>query len=486
MDGIKSISGKQKSYYINSVVTILIMICGRFIPPVGGITPFGMEILGIFLGAIYGWIAVGFIWPSFLAMILLGISDYGNMEAVFAEGFSNSVPLQIMISFIFFEAISKSGFIDYIANWMISLKINVGRPWVLSFILFLASGLLSAVTNQFMVIVVFWFLIYSICDQIGYSVKDKWTNYVLVGVTCFAELTITLFPFCPFAIIAIGTAGQAVDLGTYNTIGWMVAGTAILILTCLIYTLIGKYILRIDTSKLNVGDSFAHLRGKKLEGGALMGAVYLAVFILIIVLPTFLPDDWALTIVLNKFGVLGACAVCFVGLFFKVDHDGNSKLNFAKFAKDGIAWEMLILVVATMPICAAMESEDTGIVTAFVNFTLPLFQDMGPILFVIVSVGVLSIISQFTHNLILLFVFLPVLAKLALELGVNPMLYVFLFMMGIDTAMGTPGGSAASAMMFGNTNWIERKKCYIYAVIWVVLSLIVIFAVGYPLGIALF
>lgn len=485
-NSMERISSKQKIYYLNSVITIFIMVGGRFIPPVSSITPYGMEVLGIFLGSIYGWITVGFIWPSFLAMVLLGISDYGNMEAVFAEGFSNSVPLQIMISFIFFEAISKSGFIDFVANWITSLKFNIGRPWLLSFTLFFTAGLLSSVTNQFMVIVVFWFLIFSICEQVGYSVHDKWTTFVLVGVTCFAELTLALFPFCPFSIIAIGTASQAVDMGEYNTIGWIITGISVLLLTCLVYTLIGKYLLRIDVSNLNNGDSFSNLRGKKLEGQALVGAVYLAIFILIIILPTLLPNTWMITNILNKFGVLGACAVCFVGLFFKVDHDGKNKLNFAQFAKDGIAWEMLMLVVATMPLCAAMESEDTGIVNAFVSLTLPLFQQMGPVLFVIVSIGVLSIISQFAHNLILLFVFLPVLAKLSVELGVNPMLYVFLFMLGIDTAMGTPGGSAASAMMFGNTKWIERKKCYAYACIWVLLSLILIFLVGYPLGITLF
>ena len=59
-------------------------------------------------------------------------------------------------------------------------------------------------------------------------------------------------------------------------------------------------------------------------------------------------------------------------------------------------------------------------------------------------------------------------------------------MMGIDTAMGTPGGSAASAMMFGNTQWIERKRCYKYACMWVAVCLVIIFVVGYPLGIVLF
>ena len=49
---MERISSKQKIYYLNSVITIFIMVGGRFIPPVSSITPYGMEVLGIFLGSI--------------------------------------------------------------------------------------------------------------------------------------------------------------------------------------------------------------------------------------------------------------------------------------------------------------------------------------------------------------------------------------------------------------------------------------------------
>ena len=169
-----------------------------------------------------------------------------------------------------------------------------------------------------------------------------------------------------------------------------------------------------------------------------------------------------------------------------MDENGNSKRNFSQFAKDGIAWEMLILVVATMPICAAMESDETGIITTFVSALTPIFQSTGPIAFVLLSVGILSIVSQFSHNLILMFVFLPPLIGICVELGINPILYVFLFMLGIDTAMATPGGSAASAMMFGNVKWIDRKRAYIYASLWVFICLVILFVIGYPLGLIVF
>lgn len=37
-------------YYINSVVCVVLMVGFRFLPTFGQVTPYGMEVLGIFFG----------------------------------------------------------------------------------------------------------------------------------------------------------------------------------------------------------------------------------------------------------------------------------------------------------------------------------------------------------------------------------------------------------------------------------------------------
>lgn len=49
-------------YYINSVVCVVLMVGFRFLPTFGQVTPYGMEVLGIFFGAIYGWLYLAFIF----------------------------------------------------------------------------------------------------------------------------------------------------------------------------------------------------------------------------------------------------------------------------------------------------------------------------------------------------------------------------------------------------------------------------------------
>jgi len=91
---------------------------------------------------------------------------------------------------------------------------------------------------------------------------------------------------------------------------------------------------------------------------------------------------------------------------------------------------------------------------------------------------IFGIISQFAHNLILLFVVIPIVTPILIANGVSPALFVFLFMMALNTAMGTPGGCAISAMMFGNSEWIDTKMAYKYAITFVVISMVVIFTIG--------
>ncbi len=45
---------KQNKSILHFCITISIMIIFRFIPSIGSITPYGMAIIGIFLGLIYG------------------------------------------------------------------------------------------------------------------------------------------------------------------------------------------------------------------------------------------------------------------------------------------------------------------------------------------------------------------------------------------------------------------------------------------------
>ena len=71
------------SYYIHSIIFLLITINTGFLPT-------GMKVLGVFLGLLYGWIFIGFIWPSLLGMLALGMTGYASIIDVFIGGFGHA------------------------------------------------------------------------------------------------------------------------------------------------------------------------------------------------------------------------------------------------------------------------------------------------------------------------------------------------------------------------------------------------------------
>ena len=55
---------------LHGIIILFLMIGFGFLPPFSTVTPYGMQILGIFIGLVYAW-SIGIVyWPSLLAFIL--------------------------------------------------------------------------------------------------------------------------------------------------------------------------------------------------------------------------------------------------------------------------------------------------------------------------------------------------------------------------------------------------------------------------------
>ena len=66
--------GYTPAQTVNIIITLALMFGFGYLPPVAGITPIGMKLLGVFLGVVYGYTACGVIWPSLMGMMAYGIT----------------------------------------------------------------------------------------------------------------------------------------------------------------------------------------------------------------------------------------------------------------------------------------------------------------------------------------------------------------------------------------------------------------------------
>ena len=169
-----------------------------------------------------------------------------------------------------------------------------------------------------------------------------------------------------------------------------------------------------------------------------------------------------------------------------VDGDGKCDVSIPKLISSGADWQLLILLASTMPLADALEAEKVGILTTIIGWLNTMFAQINPALFIIVVGLVFLTATQVAHNMILMIVFIPVLTKMALSYGANPILIASIIFVAANTAFLTPAASANAALIFGNTEWIETKQAYQYGLATVIVSAIVISLIGVPLGNLLF
>lgn len=121
-------------FYIELAVYLLITFGIGFLPPFGAITPFGMKILGVFIGTIFGWIVFEMVWPSLFALCALGWIGYTSIGEGFASGLSYYMIPMMFACYIVVGAVVDSKAALFIAQWIISRKITIGKPEVIVFL----------------------------------------------------------------------------------------------------------------------------------------------------------------------------------------------------------------------------------------------------------------------------------------------------------------------------------------------------------------
>lgn len=474
------------SYLIHSFICIALMVGVGFLPPIGGITPYGMDILGIFLGSIYGWVFVDFIWPSFFGMLMLVVVGYGTTAEVFKAGFGDSIVLNLFLTTAFFAFISKTGLMTFLANRIVSAKICVGRPWVLIASFFFIASYVAGFTNNVACTLLLWSIVYSIAKELGYKPGDKLITYLISGIVFFAVWSIALFPFLPWSQVCIGLMSNMVDFGAYSQLGWIVTGLILPILTIIGYIAIGKFIFKIDTSRFALPEArLNEMRSVKLGTSEKVGIVYLLIFLVIVIAPSFLPKTWPVIAIFSDWAIIGACALCFIGVCFMKNENGVAVNKFGDMVYQGVSWDMIILMIATVPICAAMEAGETGIMVTVMTAVTPFLSSLSPVILVVAIVLFFITVTQFAHNLILLLVFGPVLCQFVSVAGIPPIVFACIFVICLQSAMATPGASANSAMLFGNIEWIDKKDAMLMGWLFVVMMAILLIAVVLPINLLL-
>lgn len=477
---------KTMSYWVHSIICVSLMIGVGFLPPLGGqITQFGMQALGVFLGTFYGWIFIEFMWPSLLGMVVLGLTSYGTIGSVFTEGIMNESTLNILIMFIFAAYLEHCGTVTYITNWLVSRKMWIGKPWLFTAVFMCAIIPMAVFVNIYAGIILLWGMFAILCKQLGYTKNDMYVTYVITGISAIGALVSLCFPFQPFSQLVFNLSGPTVGVTELPFMKWTALGLCTMVLIPISYIFLGKYILRVDASKIaNMGDFFAEYRDRKMSKDEKFGAGLLLFFIALIVLPSLTSGN--VKAFFANFKIIGAGLLCItIALIYQIKQ-GKDIFTFGKMVREGVNWDLIILFVCTFPLCTALESSESGVVSTIIASLMPIVNSVSPAIFLIIVSLVLCVATQFAHNLVFIIALTPSLAKICVNVGMDPILFALIFCQAMLIAFATPAASANSAMVFGYTEWVDRKYAYKVGISLVLIFLFVDLALLLPIGLLIF
>ena len=422
-----------------------------------------------------------------MGIVAVGMTEYCTMKEAFAAAFGADIPLMIIVVFILAAYFEECGLNQYIANWFISRKIGEGRPWVFTLLIFAAGWVMSALVSTFATIIIMWAIFYKVCDLVGEPRRTKYTAMVIAGIVIICGTTGALFPFKAFAVIQIGLTQKAIGALEINFVTWTLFNLIVSAILSLAFVLACKLVLRPDLTRIKeAGAKFAYLRGQKMEPKTKVGAAILAIFIIGLMLPSILPKTVPGMALLNEMSILGIGTLCIVLLAAVKTKEGEPYIKVTQLISKGVDWQLIILIGSTMPLCNALEAEEVGVLQTVIAWLTQTFAGLSPLMFLVAFTALFIITTQVTHNLVLILVFTPVLTKMGLSFGVNPVLVILLVYFTAMTAYATPAASSNAAMIYGNAEWVATKDAYICGFLAMITAFIVLLGVGVPLGNILF
>lgn len=469
---------KNAAYYLNSIICLVIMFGFGQLPATDPLTPLGMNIIGIFLGLLYGWIFVDIAWPSMAGLLALMLIGGMKPKALLNSSFGDPIVVMMFFIFVFCATISYYGLSKFISLRCITIKALSGRPWAFTFVFLISIFVLGGLTSASPAAIIGWSILYGVCDLCGYKKGDAYPTMMVFGIVFAAQVGMSIIPFKQVPLVVFG-AFETMSGISINYASYMLIAILCCIACALLFILIGKYVFKpdmgklmsLDTSKISQDDALTLTKTQKIVLG------FLAALIIMLLLPSFLPASFPLNVFLNGIGNTGVC-IFLVAVMCCIRVDGKPLLPFKKMVDDGVAWGIILLLAVVQPLSTAMTSAESGITPMLMGLLNPIFSGSSPIFFVVVIGLIATIVTNFMNNGAIGVALMPIVYSYCMSAGIDPQTAVVAVVLCVHLAFLTPAASSSAALLHGN-EWCNTKAIWktsplIIVASWVVISVITI------------
>ena len=468
--------------WINYVITFFLLFFFRFLPPVGGLSPVGMQVVGVWIGVLYGWVTLSISWPSILGVVALGMTDYMPMEELLREAFGSHTMVMIMALLLLAAFVQQADLTNLIVDFLLTRKSTQGRPFVTLFY-FLLAGFFAAILSQCVaVLVIFLELFRQMMRVTDLKPYSRAVPTFLVGMVFSFVIGDIALPFKGCAILGIGAyeslTGKSMNMMQY---------TAYVLPMCLflivVYVLFCKFILRVDLSGLA---NYVHKpsAGHEITLQKKISLIGVLVALLTLLVPSILPASWEITAVVNNMG-LGGLALLVVGLFMVIKLDGKPLMSFDRLAPY-FPWDVLFIIAILLPLSNAISSDAVGLKQILADLITPLMSGVPGLLLIFLIVVISGFITNFANNMVICTIFVTIITFMGDLLPFDPVMLSCLAIIASNLSMFFPAANPMNAIVFSQKDIVTFKAELTHGLIsWAFLS-VVTAVVGYLYGMIIF
>lgn len=458
-------AAKKDRTYLHFIVMVAIMVLFRFIPGPGGVTAYGMAILGIFIGLIYGWTFMGLLVPSLTGAVLLATTGYGSVQDVLIAMFSNSTVLMMLVGILAFLAVQQSGAGDWAVAKLLNSKIAKKSPVMIMeifFLIFILGNLCGIV----------WFLYFSLMPlmsnmllKCGYEKGDKFNFFFLGGSLMAGQMGMSIFPFMGWSLMTAGTMMQLsqtqIPYGAYMLI--MVLLIVVMMITYpLLMKLCGCSFEKL--ADVDVEAAFPNVKGDaKLTQRQSLAIWSVVAFIIVMVILSVLASSVPiLNIVNTQIGVLGLMMILWLFVILFKTKDGKPLMDMREAAAS-FQWDMLMLIAVALLISSVLTSEETGISAWLSGILIPLFAGKSQFLFLFILALITIVLTNVANNIAICFIMINIVCAMytnGFPLNITAAA-VIISLSSVFVAFLTPAASLPGALLHADQS-LKPSTMYVW------------------------
>lgn len=431
-----SIATKKVSF-IHYIIVFALCFLFRFIPGFAGITPLGMGILGSFLGAIYGWIAIDMLWPSIMALVGIGLSI--GMNQMYAASIGSMTIICLIFCMPIIGICNDTGAFNWLINKLLTNKVMQGRAWVTIWVILMISWIMGPF-NPIIMAIIFCAFATQIFRQVGIQKNEKLPIFMYLGISFSAMMGQILFPFMGTGLTLIMAYNNMFPDTPLDFVKYLLFMIPSGIVMVAVYVLLMRFVFRIDVSK--VAEFKQQGEAKKITKDQKKAFAIFVIFMVLSVCSA-LPLG-AISSFLSMFNIGGITLVMLAIISLMKKEDGEKLCDVEQALKNN-NWGQITMVGYIMVIATYMNTPDTGIPTAMATLLQP-FMALPPIVFVVFALFFAALLTNFANNMIVCVLVMPFMFSFSKMIGMEPTGMICLLFLLSQFALMTPAASPVTAV----------------------------------------